>query len=538
MPGILDILKYIMMGRGQQPTLTPGYNGQPNPADPAYQSAMGQQQGGFTQGLPAMQQQASMGQQGGGILGFLQNPQALQSIAQILMSQGKYGGARGMGFANQMNQMNQLRQQQAESEEAKRQFEENLKLRKKESEAAQGQKNISNLSAVIESAITAGVPVEQMADIYGLKIKPEQATILNTAIERRSKADEIYIDMTTGRPAISPDPNDPNQISIAKSKASALINALKKPETGVWVNKTGGLVFQDQYDRLPNEAKSLLEGGPTGMPLDKAITRAGQTNKPLGLSEQKDIDLMAGGAAKLGKTPEQLTPSERDKIRKERDLELAQGRYSGWEVPLYDASSKLIGFVNKQDNSFRAAPSTMPPGYGAGGATVPQTPMERLEGIKTALQLTENVLPKLNKKATFGPIAGRIKLAEINKLGGLGASAEDIDLANQLYRIVTTQAFSNGGKQLTITELAVFEKLNPMLNDTLDKALIQTKNSIEYLRLKQKNIWDTLTPRQQEVVPNYKPTLEGIRIRDPQSGKTGTYKGTTEQAKKDGFEVL
>jgi hypothetical protein len=459
-------------------------------------------------------QQAMGQQQGGGLQGLLSNPNFAQGLAQVLMSRGTYGGARGKGFADQNAFDQQMRQRQMESLDQSERGWKGIELDEKQMANENANQQMSRMSQLIPLANTLGVSIEEAASMVGVPLDEKQLAVsksIDASLEKRRQQSTLYVDLDTGELSQLGDENNERVISLDAEKARKISADIKKRKvSNFYMNKTGGVVSDAEAKYISNMSRKKPEElGLTPITADQLITinkDKAAANKPAGLSEQKDADILSEGAKKLGKNVAQLTPSERANIRKQYDIELSQSRYSGWEVPYYDASGKLTGFINKQNNTSRPIPEGMSGAYGTGGSpSVPQTTMERLEGIRTALELTTDVMPKLTKKATFGPVAGRIKLAEINKLGGLGASKEDIDLANQLYRIVTTQAFANGGKQLTPTELAVFEKLNPILSDTLDKALIQTKNSVDFLNIRYRNIWDTMTARQQELVPNYNP---------------------------------
>jgi hypothetical protein len=143
-------------------------------------------------------------------------------------------------------------------------------------------------------------------------------------------------------------------------------------------------------------------------------------------------------------------------------------------------------------------------GYEGYGVTPPPsldaTTMDRVTGYVTALDLFKPVSKQIMAAKSMGPVAGRITLAEVEKLGGLGASSEDIKLAMALRRLVTEQAFANGGKQLTITERDEFVKLNPSLSDTVETALIKTQQSIDYLKMKLGNTIKVLPERQRNLM--------------------------------------
>lgn len=145
--------------------------------------------------------------------------------------------------------------------------------------------------------------------------------------------------------------------------------------------------------------------------------------------------------------------------------------------------------------------STTPP------PTVPSTEQNRIGGFNFALQQANDINDLLNDPAykdpirAFGPAAGRIKLAEISKLGGMGASQKQIELANKLQRFLSSQAFADGGKQLTPTELEQFKVVSPAMSDTLATALQKTRDSIKFFQDRLKNDLDVMPVRQRSQIP-------------------------------------
>lgn len=139
-----------------------------------------------------------------------------------------------------------------------------------------------------------------------------------------------------------------------------------------------------------------------------------------------------------------------------------------------------------------------------GNVQIPAQIQENISGINTSLKLANQILPKLNdpkfmEKASLGPGWGHLTVAEWQKAGGLGVTKEGNDLLNDMQRLTSSEAFINGGKQLTETELRQFTKLLPQPTDTLDKAVTQTKKAIEFLQTKKKARAETLTPAQRKV---------------------------------------
>lgn len=127
---------------------------------------------------------------------------------------------------------------------------------------------------------------------------------------------------------------------------------------------------------------------------------------------------------------------------------------------------------------------------------------DQIYGLKTSVDALSDLQPLL--KGTLGPALGKVKLFEINKLGGLGATAAEMNLASLLQRAITQQAFSNGGKQLTITELQQFTSMLPKMDDTVLNAAIKARNAIAFLERSLRTRIDTLSPVQRGLLgPSY-----------------------------------
>lgn len=157
--------------------------------------------------------------------------------------------------------------------------------------------------------------------------------------------------------------------------------------------------------------------------------------------------------------------------------------------PLYPvAGNEGIDYLNRRDAEGKSVPRTIYDARGnpsTGGVTgaslnrpdpIPASTQEQLAGFKNSIDQFKDVGTLLAdpKFKTLGPVMGRVKMFEIEKLGGMGASKEEIQLAVTLRTLMQTQAFQNGGKQLTGTEKEEFIFNTPSLNDTLEQAVIKT----------------------------------------------------------------
>ncbi len=154
---------------------------------------------------------------------------------------------------------------------------------------------------------------------------------------------------------------------------------------------------------------------------------------------------------------------------------------------LYDAAGNPS--VAGQEGRSTSAPP-MPSG----------TAQQRLSGFKIALDQAKDISalldPKNNPNALFGPLAGRVTLAEVSKLGGMGASPQQVELATRLQRFLSSQAFADGGKQLTPTELEQFRAVSPALTDTIEQAVLKTRLALEFIQKRGQADIDVMPPRE------------------------------------------
>ena len=98
-------------------------------------------------------------------------------------------------------------------------------------------------------------------------------------------------------------------------------------------------------------------------------------------------------------------------------------------------------------------------------------------------QIETKIIPRIEEQIAFlGPAFGRGAKFLANNLGGYGLSTEQEATLIELRRQLMSEAFGEGGKQLTPTELGVFEGLLPNQNDTWSQAMLKAKLSAQFLR--------------------------------------------------------
>ncbi len=301
--------------------------------------------------------------------------------------------------------------------------------------------------------------------------------------------------------------------------------------------------MKGQYDLLQEEIKQLGEGKERQRKIDAvkadpnlsekekaAMIRAIETGLPLDKQTQWEESraMYLKAYREKHKIPADQPLTGEQEMEAESDWRKATSQYGFPIYPVFESGNivwkprpeAIGGNVPRTIYDLTGIPrlggevglSTEPPPQLQG------TAWEQISGLNTALDLFDQVMPQLTAKATFGPVAGRITLAEIRKLGGLGASNADVDLATQLYNLTTSQAFANGGKQLTTAELKRFEDMIPQLSDTLDQALIKARNAYSLLNTSLKNKVKTLPPRIREQIS---PELRGRQAEKPTNDPLG-----------------
>jgi hypothetical protein len=239
--------------------------------------------------------------------------------------------------------------------------------------------------------------------------------------------------------------------------------------------------------------------------------------------------VLGDGVYKVHRSQMDLPQSELEAMAKRGELQAAPRT-------LYDAAGNpTVGG--------KAGSTTAPP-------TIPETTQSELSGMKTTIDLYERqILPNLEKmRADLGPIMGRIKVAEVSKAGGYGATPEQVKLLTDMETALMSEAFANGGKQLTGNEKQYFEDIRPKPTDLFSTALIKAENAAAYLRSKYNDRLGVMPANQRRQMSPLPPPPTGgagagaqgkagdiVRVKHP-DGRNGTIpRANLEAAKKQGF---
>lgn len=421
---LLDILKYVWQGQQGQnaPFLTPGYNGQENPASVIMnrQQGQGQMPAGMPQQTPMMRAPMQQNATSGGLKGLLQNPNFLQGIAQIAMSQGTYGGARGAGFQNQMAAQEESRRNSAIAEDESARDWARIKNEEERYKATQASQKPGQMAQVLNTATSLGIPIADAAEMLGVQVPPELSQRLDSAIAAKQAKSQTYIDVdpeseTYGQIVASPDPENPNHYPMDTKTAVQLSKSLAKKSKGdkFYVAPNGKLIPETYAANIPTEARLQLEG-----PFDaqQAISRAGQVNKP-SAAEQKSLQEELADLTAKGK----LTPQEESR---KKAIEYALG----YVANQYGSGFKLFNTPEGNPVLFHPGKGTVPVG---GDLRPAYSPGEREEMATLDEMINKlNNLERLanNNKGSIGPIEGRIADVQ-RKLDGSNAEV------NEMFRI-------------------------------------------------------------------------------------------------------
>lgn len=136
---------------------------------------------------------------------------------------------------------------------------------------------------------------------------------------------------------------------------------------------------------------------------------------------------------------------------------------------------------------------------------VSDTAQQQLAGLKNSIGQFNDVDQLFKDPAyqTLGPVLGRIKVTEVQKLGGLGATPQEITMAIRLQRLLSSQAFAEAGKTLTIHELQQFKLMTPGMEDTVASAVIKTREALRFLNNVYQNRLSVMPARQRgQIDPN------------------------------------
>ena len=234
--------------------------------------------------------------------------------------------------------------------------------------------------------------------------------------------------------------------------------------------------------KLPNVEKDSTAEAKRKMALDLKASRLGKKPEDLTIEEQVSAIKEFSNETKVD-TPEPLYPV----VSGDQVVYAPRSQASGKSAPrtLYDET----GMANTGGR--KGLSTTAPP-------AISDNTQKELAGINSSLKIAQSVDSKLSDPAfrTLGPVVGKIKMKEIRSLGGFGATKEQIDMATDLQRLISTQAFAEGGKQLTPTELRQFELVIPNMEDTLETAMIKSRKAIDYLKLKRDERFRMMPVRQ------------------------------------------
>lgn len=288
------------------------------------------------------------------------------------------------------------------------------------------------------------------------------------------------------------------------------------PENPQLVEGKTGAGTLSFFDRDPRTGQvKLVEGmQPT---MSGTITTAPGTTSGANLIDQFPTDLVGNPT-----DPEQ---EYKIRLRGEEPVGIIPVTASEPLVQVFQPDGS-VAYVPRSQAAGSSAPRTtydlsgMPSTGGQTGMsmgappTVSDATQAEIAGTRQAVTDIDQIIPQIvSMEETFGPLAGRVTLAEVERLGGMGATKDQQELAIDLRRLVMTQAFENGGKQLTPTEKEEFLLLLPKLSDQLDLAMTKAVAAREYLANKYQNRLDVMPVRQRgQLNAPPLPALAGTRV--------------------------
>lgn len=287
----------------------------------------------------------------------------------------------------------------------------------------------------------------------------------------------------------------------------------------------GRLKLQQEYARDPTQPKALLGEGPdafyTFSPEGAFIGRTPFENATLStkLTEgDKELERAYAYYARLkGLTIEQVRADSTLGAQAERAYADATGRtprpipaYMQSEplLPTWDPITQQVVYTPRSQAAGMPAPRTVydmtgaPTTGGTSGValtappTVPTATQETLRGFDTLESQLAGAEPLIKSLNANGPLKGRIAKIKVNALGGHGTTAQEKELVVRLRRLLSSQAFAEGGKQLTGTEKMEFEAIVPKPEDTVEQALIKLNLTREFVKNKRAAVMRYIPARQ------------------------------------------
>lgn len=271
--------------------------------------------------------------------------------------------------------------------------------------------------------------------------------------------------------------------------------------------------------------------------VELAIQAAGDPNDPKTVQAQRAMDILQ--KAKAAGT----SKSDTDKY-----AELFVKKTNGTATPdelttlkAYEAKAALAGSgmmlpVQQPTGPVVYTPRAKAEGQAAPRGEVSEAAQSNLGGWKQEVDAIDQLMPTIKSMSKeFGPLGGRVTLAQIEQMGGLGATKEQINLATELRRLLTSEAFANGGKQLTDTEKVEFQALLPHLSDTFTSAVTRAEVARKYLLSKGKTRLEAMPVGQ---FNQMQPALRGFFMKNPGAAAAPTRAVTPSAPPRAGYTVM
>lgn len=170
-----------------------------------------------------------------------------------------------------------------------------------------------------------------------------------------------------------------------------------------------------------------------------------------------------------------------------------QNVYGGPDGRQLIARVKMVADENSP-NGFRQiyAPVTTPDGkpvYGGAAPLIAQGGRNTIAARDAVLNQIDNLRPAVTKiSESFGPIAGRVlKFKTSQILGGYGTTPEERAAVLQMRTLLMNKSFSEGGKNLTGTELQLLTDILNDPTDTFDMTISKLEEAKKIISQQQMN---------------------------------------------------
>jgi hypothetical protein len=256
----------------------------------------------------------------------------------------------------------------------------------------------------------------------------------------------------------------------------------------VHTRTVGSLDRKAADETATQQAEAIRAGGAGNIPEFRAAQGEEEADRARATSESA-LTHEAADTARLNAVPGQ----------KEKELEIRaqQAEIAAQRAQSAEQAAGLRAVAAQAQMALSQAREERLRGQFEDKPQIDVTTRDRLVGLAGTLAQLNGIEKMLNDPAAanvLGPASGRIAIKDLSALGGTVTDAKQKELVVRLQGAMTEEAFANGGKQLTGTELERFQQTSIQPFDTLDTARMKLKLRKEILSGKMQRQQAVLSP--------------------------------------------